>query len=192
MFDDLGWNDLGRYNGGSTLTPHLNSLYDDGLELSNFHTFKLCAPSRASTMTGRYSFNAGFYDMPEDGVNQHITNYTALPALLKAQAGYATHAIGKWDVGYIVDECTPTFRGFDTFLGYYKACNADLFYHYVGGGACSANATGRERDMSQATGRGGKPSGADGVVNGTYSTRVFTQRAVSIIEEHASTASAPL
>jgi hypothetical protein len=32
-------------------------------------------------------------------------------------------------VGYVVAATTPTYKGFDTFLGYYRACNNDLFYH---------------------------------------------------------------
>lgn len=58
---------------------------------------------------------------------------TLLPALLKKQ-GYATHAIGKWDVGYIKKHCTPTFRGYDTFLGYWTACTSDYWYHGAPGG----------------------------------------------------------
>ena len=56
-----------------------------------------------------------------------------LPALLKKQ-GYATHAIGKWDVGYIKKHCTPTYRGYDTFLGYWTACTSDYWYHGAPGG----------------------------------------------------------
>lgn len=31
----------------------------------------------------------------------------------------AQHALGKWHLGYFKPEYTPTFRGFDTFLGFY-------------------------------------------------------------------------
>ena len=31
-------------------------------------------------------------------------------------------------------ECTPTYRGYDTFYGYYIACEADYWYH--GGLGC--------------------------------------------------------
>lgn len=60
MADDLGWNDLGHFNGGLTLTPHIDGLIATGVLLDRFHTFKVCAPSRASTMSGRYPFNVGF------------------------------------------------------------------------------------------------------------------------------------
>jgi arylsulfatase A-like enzyme len=55
--DDLGWNDLGHFNGGLTLTKNIDGLIAQGVLLDRFHTFKVCAPSRASTMSGRYPFN---------------------------------------------------------------------------------------------------------------------------------------
>ena len=35
------------------------------------------------------------------------------------QAGYTTHAIGKWHLGFCHQNYTPTYRGFDTFYGFY-------------------------------------------------------------------------
>ena len=46
-----------------------------------------------------------------------------------SRSGYKTHALGKWDVGFMKKECSPTYRGFDTFFGYYLACEADYWYH---------------------------------------------------------------
>jgi len=126
--DDLGRNDLGIRNahasGPRTLSPNIDGLIRGGLTLSSYHTFKICAPSRASTLTGRYPWGAGFYDMATD--NDHTTaNFTLYPALLQA-AGYKTHALGKWDVGWMLRAATPTYRGFDDFFGYYLACNSDV------------------------------------------------------------------
>ena len=61
--DDLGRNDLGIRNahasGPRTLTPAIDKLITEGITLSSYHTFKICSPSRASTLTGRYPWGAG-------------------------------------------------------------------------------------------------------------------------------------
>ena len=49
--DDLGYNDLGVFNGNRTLTPHIDALITDGIFLSNYYTYKVCSPSRASIMS---------------------------------------------------------------------------------------------------------------------------------------------
>ena len=46
------------------------------------------------------------------------TNVAIMPQFFK-KAGYATHAIGKWHLGYCHQNYTPTYRGFDTFYGFY-------------------------------------------------------------------------
>lgn len=52
-----------------------------------------------------------------------------LPEYLR-EAGYATHAIGKWHLGFFKHEYTPTFRGFDSHFGYWNGLQ-DYFDHNV-------------------------------------------------------------
>lgn len=52
--DDLGYNDLGFTNGGKTHTPYINELVKESTLLSNYYQWRLCSPSRASLLSGRY------------------------------------------------------------------------------------------------------------------------------------------
>jgi arylsulfatase A-like enzyme len=91
--DDLGYNDLGYTNGGLTHTPHIDALATSGIQLQQYYTYKVCSPSRASIMTGRYSWGVGYYDMK--GPLVVPTAFKLVPELL-GELGWRTHAIGKW------------------------------------------------------------------------------------------------
>ena len=58
-------------------------------------------------------------------------NETLLPQYL-AKVGYSAHAVGKWHLGYTTWSHTPTFRGFESFYGYYN-CAEDYYTHSVPG-----------------------------------------------------------
>jgi uncharacterized sulfatase len=69
LADDMGFNDVSFYNGGAadgTLqTPHIDSIGRDGVAFTNGYSANaVCAPSRASIMTGRYSTRFGFEFTP--------------------------------------------------------------------------------------------------------------------------------
>ncbi len=67
--DDMGFNDVSFYNGGAadgTLqTPNIDSIGHDGVAFTNGYSANaVCAPSRASIMTGRYSTRFGYEFTP--------------------------------------------------------------------------------------------------------------------------------
>ena len=69
LADDLGFNDISFYNGGagsgSLMTPNIDQVAHDGVIFENGYAANaMCAPSRASIMTGRYSTRFGFEFTP--------------------------------------------------------------------------------------------------------------------------------
>ncbi|MCZ6617526.1 MAG: sulfatase-like hydrolase/transferase [Gammaproteobacteria bacterium] len=69
LADDMGFNDVSLYNGGagdgSVLTPNIDALARDGVVFNNGYAANaVCAPSRATIMTGRYSTRFGFEFTP--------------------------------------------------------------------------------------------------------------------------------
>ncbi len=67
--DDMGFNDISLYKGGAgdgTLqTPSIDALAEQGVSFTNGYAANaVCAPSRASIMTGRYSTRFGFEFTP--------------------------------------------------------------------------------------------------------------------------------
>jgi arylsulfatase B/arylsulfatase I/J len=105
--DDLGYQDLGHFNGGKTVSHQINARIEEGILLRQYYTYKVCGPSRAAIMTGRYPRAMGYYDM--EGQEAVPLEYTMLPEVLQRN-GWSTHALGKWNLGHLVKEYTPTFR----------------------------------------------------------------------------------
>ena len=69
LADDMGFNDISLYNGGaadgSVMTPHIDALAHQGVLFEDGYAANaVCAPSRASIMTGRYSTRFGFEFTP--------------------------------------------------------------------------------------------------------------------------------
>ena len=69
LADDMGFNDVSLYNGGaadgSVMTPNIDALAHQGVTFTNGYAANaVCAPSRASIMTGRYSTRFGFEFTP--------------------------------------------------------------------------------------------------------------------------------
>eukprot|EP00658_Telonema_sp_P-2_P013750 TRINITY_DN15212_c0_g1_i4.p1 TRINITY_DN15212_c0_g1~~TRINITY_DN15212_c0_g1_i4.p1 ORF type:complete len:454 (+),score=104.07 TRINITY_DN15212_c0_g1_i4:58-1419(+) len=100
-----------------------------------------------------------------------------LPQVLK-EAGYKTHAIGKWHCGFPTLRHTPTYRGFDSFLGYWhwgEEYTEHVFPPYYDSAKC------RGVDMTNATGRRLDPVLTAG---STRSADLFLDQAEQIIAAH--------
>ena len=84
LTDDMGFNDISLYNGGaadgSVMTPHIDALAEQGVTLSNGYSANaVCAPSRATLMTGRYSTRFGFEFTPFPRIGATIFQWMRNP-----------------------------------------------------------------------------------------------------------------
>jgi arylsulfatase A-like enzyme len=80
--------------------PAIRSLMQEGTFFSNaFCTVPLCSPSRASYLTGRYSYVQGNGERAPEGLETQLrADDIIFPEYLKA-AGYVTRQVGKCHVG---------------------------------------------------------------------------------------------
>lgn len=131
LADDLGYGDLGCYGQQKFSTPHIDRLAADGILFTqNYSGSPVCAPSRATLMTGMHTGhtvirgNKGW--KPEGSWPIPDSTFT-LAEMLKTK-GYATGAFGKWGLGYPGSEGDPNMQGFDQFFGYNSQTLAHNYY----------------------------------------------------------------
>ena len=94
-------------------TPHMDAMAENGVHLKNaFVGTSLCSPSRASILTGLYTFRHRVIDN-----NRMVPKGTLFfPQYLK-QAGFATAFVGKWHMGAADDSPRPGFDHWVSFRG---------------------------------------------------------------------------
>jgi len=115
----MGYSDLGCY-GSEINTPNIDKLAYEGIRLKEFYNNSICAPTRASLLTGQYQHKAGigYFD-----VNLGLPAYQGYlnkESLTLAEVfklnGYSTIISGKWHVGK--DSLSwPQQRGFERSYG---------------------------------------------------------------------------
>lgn len=115
LTDDQGWGDLGMHGNPYLETPHIDRLAQDGLQHTNFYVNPLCAPTRASLLTGRYNLRTGTRWVSNGLENMRPEAFT-LAEMFKS-ADYATGCFGKWHNGAHYP-FHPNQQGFDEFVGF--------------------------------------------------------------------------
>jgi arylsulfatase A-like enzyme len=97
LTDDQGYGDVGCHGNAKIRTPNLDRLAGQGVELTHFYVSPVCAPTRASLLTGRYNFRTGAIDTYLGRAMMYPDEITLAEML--ADAGYRTGIFGKWHLG---------------------------------------------------------------------------------------------
>jgi arylsulfatase A-like enzyme len=167
--DDQGYGDLGVTGNPFIKTPTLDQLAGESIRFNNFYVSPVCAPTRASLMTGRYSLRTGVRDTYNGGAIMS-PNETTIAEMLQA-GGYQTGAFGKWHLGDNYPS-RPMDQGFD-----------ESVIHLSGGmGQVGDFTTYFKKDSSYfdpVLWHNGEQEAYDG-----YCSDIFTDQAIKFIDAH--------
>ena len=111
--DDQGYGDLSFNGNPNIITPALDNFAAESVRFNNFYVSPVCAPTRSSLMTGRYSLRTGVRDTYNGGAIMASSEVT-LAEMLK-QANFTTGIFGKWHLGDNYPS-RPSDQGFDESL----------------------------------------------------------------------------
>ena len=115
MTDDQGWGDLSLHGNDSMSTPNLDAFAKGGIQFDRFYVSPLCAPTRASLLTGRDHLRTGTSWVTHRKEVMRSEEVTI--AEIFKDAGYTTGIFGKWHNGEQYPH-NPNGQGFDEFYGF--------------------------------------------------------------------------
>ncbi len=165
LADDLGYGDLGAFGQKFIKTPNLDRLARGGIRFTDFYASSpVCAPSRASLMTGKHQGHAVIRGNNNDrGERVPLRPEDTTIAEVLKTAGYRTGIIGKWGLGEPGTTGIPNKKSFDYFFGYLNQNHAHNYYpDYLWRNAEKVN-----------------------LPKGTYSADLFAQEALDFIKRES-------
>ena len=122
LSDDLAMGDLGCYGQKLIKTPALDKMAAEGTRFTQAYCgTSVCAPSRASLMTGLHTGHSPIRSNWEIAAGEGqfpLPENTVTVAQILKSAGYATACMGKWGMGMFKTTGSPLKKGFDHFFGY--------------------------------------------------------------------------
>ena len=201
LVDDMGYGDLGSYNSDSKIpTPHLDKLSEEGMHFTDAHApGPLCHLSRYGLMTGRYPFRANttaWRRQPSIKSGQ-----LTIASLLKNK-GYNTAMVGKLHLGFKEEGYEkplsggPVDVGFNSFFGIRASTDIPPYFYIRGRRAVQPPTSSITANGSEGWSRiQGAFWRAGGIAPDLKLAEVlprFTEEAISVINNHQPSDSAPL
>ncbi len=121
LADDLGVDKVGVYGEAANPppTPHLDQMAARGILFRNAWSNPVCAPTRATLLTGRYSFRTGIGGVraPSGPWSLGLSEVTIPEMLGLGETRYGTAAFAKWHLTNDSPFTHPNDQGFDHFAG---------------------------------------------------------------------------
>ena len=124
MADDMGFGDIKMAGNPHIYTPNLDRLSSESVNFTNFYVSPVCAPTRASLLTGKYAQRVGVLSVT-NGYETLNPEAVTLAETMGA-AGYRTGLFGKWHLGENYPSL-PNAQGFQQFVGFRTGHFDDYF-----------------------------------------------------------------
>ncbi|MEJ6980587.1 arylsulfatase [Pedobacter sp. P351] len=126
LADDLGYGNISSFNPKAPVpTPNIDKMAKEGTRFTRFYAGStVCAPSRASLMTGKHMGHA--YVRGNGNVSLRVQDSTLAQQMQRN--GYATGMFGKWGLGLENEPGAPHLKGFDSFYGYLLQRHAHYYF----------------------------------------------------------------
>ncbi len=165
MSDDQGIGDFGINGNPIVQTPFIDKMARNSASMSRFYVNAVCSPTRASLMTGRWSYRTGVTDTFK-GRSIMSSEETTIAEVLN-EAGYSTGLFGKWHLGDNYPY-RPMDQGYETAV-----------YHRGGGlGQPSEPVGADQRYTNPVLFRNGEQYTAEG-----YCADIYFSEAIDFIED---------
>ncbi len=147
--DDLGRGMLSCYGQEYFKTPNIDRLAAEGRRFSNAYGCAVCAPARASLLTGYHDCHAGTWSYSKAGIYKELStggrSYDEIRELINntsfnersdevfladiaKQAGLVTGQVGKLEWGFATTPERISKHGWDYHFGYYDHVRCHGFY----------------------------------------------------------------
>ncbi|WP_276166008.1 arylsulfatase [Zobellia alginiliquefaciens] len=147
--DDLGVGLLGQEGQKIIKTPHIDALAREGMRFTNAYSNMLCAPARASLITGLRDCRAEKFEITPGAMYKKISTENVSYAQIEnrinkalrpisedqvflgqiaKEAGYKTGQIGKLEWGFSATDQQMKRHGWDYYYGYLDHVRAHGFY----------------------------------------------------------------